>query len=455
MSISMQITAATSAATATSIVAAQTKDQNSKTEMAQKNETQVSLCDSLYPRLFLAGRVQEEDTMVAIAKLILNNAKKVASALARGQFSDFDPLVGDEACETRAYKVYMLSTSQALLNEAKEISAIADKILKEINDRPGQLQKRNRVGISKYVEPSDFFQANIEGIKVSPELAYLMQCHLLAIAKVTKQKDISTNPNVRKMVIIRTFTGAEAEVNDFTEWKSLSRLIDNKEKRKALHLANIGDWLKLQLAKRSLQCIWTESLKLQALTPKEIAVIQDMMKVTFKEDRVGYRCFHTYKTIMMRLREQQALVMVKEMIPCPDIGAAKVVKEPMEILYRPAKSGGPFEPVTANDRSVYIGKPVIVLEAAIKPGMSAEAVAKAIDSCKGLYEVILANAATVEDTSTITNKDALEEVLAQKKEAEAMGYKVTSTNPLVVTNPFLLLDHVYCSTVQAKSGANS
>lgn len=447
--------------------------------------------DELFLPVGLATKiVRNESHMKTVAKLLFKTGIGTIHAFTNRKLADFDPLVGDSGCERRGLKIYTLASSAALLAEAQALKSVLDANQKELSEREGKLAKEQRIEANKsktekYDEKkgkkeeeervkipttSQFFTQKVQAIKISEEMAYLMQSYFLTLTKAVA-RDRETN------LIVRTYSGAEKEVNDPTRLIPLSIDLNNPSIRKAVELDSIVDCVKAQLAMSSYRSMQSEISKIatSVLDANGKEVLQAVMAASLKDEKLTYRCFHSFKCIILRLRELQALVVVKEMIPLADpVRKKKADKskkdvqpapppppvpkaKPKTLLYRASTTGDTFVPVAKSEYAALKDRPVVVMEAAMVSGMSCAQLADKIKAVGGLERLLLANAAIIDDPEDLTNEAARREIEFYQRAAQEMGYvKTGKKETLSINNPFLLMDHVFCSVVskEIQEGGN-
>lgn len=419
----------------------------------------VALDEAFLPQK-LADKVQcNEVQMKAVAKLLFKNGIAAIYAYVNGRLWEFDPLAGDSRCESRGSKIHSLANSAALEAEAKALKVVIDANMKELDQRDGLVTKRDMRRQVTLSTSSEFYQQKVKTIKVSEDMAYLLQSYFLTITK-------SISRSRQTGLIYRTYTGAEKEVNDINRLTAFSKTLEKTDIRKAVKLEGIVEHVKMSLAMSSIRYIQGEVTKISksVLSRDSQEVLQEMSAATIKDGKLVYRCFHSFKCIVMQLQERQALVVVKQMVPTPDEVKKKKSKDkavaqapavqvpkakPMALLYRASASGESFVPVAANAYAKLKGKPVVVMEAALVAGLTSTQLADKIKAVGGLEKVLFANAAIIDNPADITNEAARKEIEFYQKAAEEMGYiKTSSGEAYTISNPFLLMDHVFCSVVE-------
>jgi hypothetical protein len=141
----------------------------------------VSLVESLFGSKVEHIRESEGlmcKTALLMAGIFLGRGGKstgVCNALERGLFKEFDANPGDGGCQLRALALRDIS-NRDLSEECKALKAEIEKIRGAVTAR-----------YNSHKEPEEsssiFFDREIRSIQISPEMDYLMHCHLLQVLR--------------------------------------------------------------------------------------------------------------------------------------------------------------------------------------------------------------------------------------------------------------------------------
>lgn len=382
----------------------------------------ISISNVLIPENVLK-HVNNEKIMTALAKLIISIVEKSLAALAKNEFLEFDANTAAFDCERLALCLYSIASSNSVKEEAKKLLEKIDDIKTKILNR----EKQQSNGVSK---PEEFFSSEINSIKVSNKIAYLLQAHTLTCTK-TIANDGSFKTDKNKL---------SAFTIDITE-----------EDKKSLKLcSNIVNFLQQELSKRSMNALKKKISKIITHDSKE-----SLMKMFEEENivkkRSGYYsryfscCYTNIKSFLLIAQEKQIPIMLKRWI-------RKENDQPLSIMLQSPSVDEPIQ-CMQDEESKKIGKimPIIVFQASIPAKIDKEIIdedylRKKISDI-GFYEMVLADVAKVVPFGSKSN---LSMVKVEKIQKEMTEYKEKEK----VLNGIFVLDHIYCSSLSIENKGN-
>lgn len=394
--------------------------------------------DTFYSTLLSDTLDRQVDSVVRpFLSMTLQNLVQTADIILSGDLKQLDALVGDGACETRAIMVSDLVGMPTLRREAERVRVCAQRLWDSLQKKT--LSIRDVLKEMRSESPDEKVSA-----AVSEGFTFLSRAHLLTITK---------SPKKERGEIATTITGAEAEVTSAKKLKAHFK----ESGMDGGHLDYVVECLQYEVSYTSIRYAQraVKEIDSKALPEASYKTLQEMLA----EGRRDYQMFHSIKSIFLRLRQQQKAVLLRETTFTAEAAAEKEAKEKalptVRILYRPSTVGGDFERVQQSAYAALASLPTIVLEVVPLRNVTMEMVAQRIEEYGGLQEVMLMNMAAVTYADGIMDASGRAEVREYQEKARKVGFVATfgKTKRGVdvvteVTNPCILIDHMYCNTLK-------
>ena len=361
-----------------------------------------------------------EESMVAVAMMIVKLIEETALSIKKHQIKDLDANPGDRGCQLRAVIIKNLVTTLAVLDELKQLEATAKALLALV------IQRNSLNGKLKTCHDKTelFFEKHISSLKASQEMMYILHCKLLTVTKVKNHIESSG------VIVTRL---------DFCALSKLSKniyIIDKSEKNyREQIVCDSASWL----SQKSLSMIQEEGKK-RTLSPLLARMImevrQNRPKPPQRKKSFGlykpksFGCqFYEVQMVLTILREQEALIAIKTVVP---------KGKPQMLFYKPSSPGEEFSTVNAKD----IPKEtlIVVFEGVVQPHLSLEAFSEEVTRI-GFSRLMLA-CLSQEDPfehgstlSDVTDKEAYAEIEDYRKFSGEIG-------------PPIAMDHIFCNSLQ-------
>lgn len=345
-----------------------------------------TLASRLLPEKMLAELrgLTDEPQATRIAKLVANLAISTCKELAARRLLSFDALTGGADCERTAFRILELAASQELQKAGAELLKSAQSLLKQFEDRKIVVASRKyrekiNLGQPTGVAPTGaFLLAALRGVKISEEMAYLMQARLLTITK-------------------KPCLNAKGEEFEKTEICSIDQLVAKLEtdtKHKVIGFAQAC------LTRMSVEYLQREAHKISSLKVEaEFTLLNQMLAPGAVRQAGAYRnypaktysCFYySMKAILLRLRDTQTIILLKP----TELMVKKVQRAALlPLLFQAATRGGDFVRMPDGaETQLKTDEPIIVFEGMIPPEVDREALSKKLLDVN-LYEYMLASSA--------------------------------------------------------------
>lgn len=130
-----------------------------------------------------SDETRKKNNMMGVAKLTVEIMKRTAFALLHHQLYAFDANPGDHGCQTRAVIIHQLSQSAKLQEEAKRLQTLAQSLSKQIQN----------------CKTYEYFETHFQSIKVSDEMAFLLQCYLMAFIRIRPEASDTESGRLTKI----------------------------------------------------------------------------------------------------------------------------------------------------------------------------------------------------------------------------------------------------------------
>ena len=330
--------------------------------------------------------VDHTQNILSIAKVDITNAKKTARAIITGRFGQIDPIVNDNSCQIRALRAMQLVSNRVLRNEAQSLYDHALKLERKLDAIINKPQRE----YTSLRQLLDFEGLNLQ---TSEGMEYLTLAHFLTIAKVYRVSS----------------TGVETAYIDY------STLQSKLSKRVSI------DFLKDKVAKAqsliaqlSVGYIQAQAQRLSIRTSHDARFIESQLAeenvVDLVDNGLSKLCtcaYYNFKTILLRLREEYSLVLVKEYSRNNTTTGIFFRSKPQDMQTHHRHTGevgfmyarpsaGDFERLTPEQvNALDVNEPVFVIEGFLPPHL---ALSEHITQI-GLYNLCLLNVATVNQFS--------------------------------------------------------
>lgn len=388
-----------------------------------------SLIHSLLPRVMLEGLQGEEEAKVAqpiladehamsaTGLLIANIVLGAIKILQEGRYKSLDANPGDAGCQARALELRRL-VGINLQEECSVLASSVSKIKVLMNNRRGSPKEQKKCA------PLLFFYRHLGEVTISKEMEYILHCYLSTVLRTPYQKlengVVMTRSEMSKLSILSS---------KITVLESALRRKIVEENQKTLSILSV-------------EAMHSAATQVTSLASEEKQLMVTMLSHEnthlFTPDRKyepkAFGClFYEVKTLLIRLREGQALICLKSIVPEGCQG--------FHLFLQPQIPGGEFA-IVPDEAYMSFGPKtaIIVFDAVItvEKKVAAELLME-----HGFTNVMLMESskeAPYEPTSTIADvqvAEAVEEISAYKKRSAVLGNVFT-------------LDHVYLNTVGAE-----
>lgn len=378
----------------------------------------LSLPEVFFPQALLEGLAEKDQLIdkekIAYMTLLITNLEESLSALKERRLTAFDALVGDYGCERRALKILNSAIDPSVAAEAAELGEVAKRVsgeMKKMYDKLPQVKKCLQFPVSPDGAVKNFFNQTMRGIRVSREMAYLLQCHLLTFTKmpidaVREKIDISRLEKLAK--------GGKVQLQ--TEDKK--RIINH---------------VQAQLSQVSIDYLRQEAR--QCVGPA-LDVVRPIPSRHGELPIMTVSQFYSMKAVVSCLRQRGALIVVKKWC---------VTKEdrPLAPLFYSFGANGFLTRVSDEDvKRQSPDMPVVVFEGTVDPQLDAEQLAARLQK-DDVGEVTMAEVAQGDQF------EGLEEIPEACKEIRRYIDKAVEMNCVKGSKEaFLWMDHVYCSSLR-------
>jgi hypothetical protein len=343
--------------------------------------------------------LKKEQEVISLVKLLVKVTQQAIDSYENGQFSNLDALVGNYGCETHAFNVLSLASSEEIKEECKDLRATCDKIWKYVEGREAIKAKLRKLAD---------FQSEIQEIcSISERMKYLIQSRLLTITKMT-QYDERGYPT-----------------QDITQYTHLAKGVNvNVQKL----LKPIGELAKRSMSENSIVFMRKRLGELGIAQGEE--VVQKMMaeeNIHWHDSKAHSCCYYNTKALLLLLAELKAPLIIKKM--------TKKEQPSQFYVFRSTGEFGKFELMTD---ICHPNTPVVTCAAFLPDDLSPEEWLEKVHHY-GLGNLILAGGAEGPkyfpkeiDGLKIPLKEAEEEILFQRDKGKEM-------------EGVLKLEHFYCS----------
>ena len=217
-------------------------------------------------------RLPDEDK-IAFITLLMSNVEESLRAFKERRLAAFDALVGDQGCERQALNILDLATSKTFEAETNKLQEEAKRVNEVMKDYLLCRNVKNEV--------KNLFNHEIDTIRISKEMAYLLQCHLL------------------------TFTKMSDAESDKTESKLLDKLVkggtlSNTNKNR------IVDFVKVQLSERSIEFLRDKAHKIVSIPRDQANQLCSTLNTVRRHNGIAFACqFYSIKAVVCCLRERE------------------------------------------------------------------------------------------------------------------------------------------------------
>lgn len=377
----------------------------------------LSLPEVFFPRALLqelAERNQLNDKeKIAYIRLLMSNLEESLRAYKEKRLTAFDALVGDEGCERRALKILDLATSDRFASEVNQVQEVAKKVNEEMKGVWSSLLRQT----SPDGAVKNYFNQRVRNIRISAEMAYLLQCHLLTFTKIPIDQ-VSEKIEIGRLEKLA---------------KGGKIALQNDVKHSIINL------VQARLSELSIDFLRNEAREIVSLSGNQAGLLCSMLDSVQRipsrrgEHPIAHVCqFYSMKAVVCRLREKGALIIVKKWL---------MNKESLPIapLFYRAGAGGTFVRVPEEEvRQLPADKPVVVFEGIVPPHLGSEQLAGCLQKHE-LGEVTLARVAQENENVSIPEA---------RKEIESYCERAVEMNCIKNSNEtFLWMDHMYCSSL--------
>ncbi len=380
--------------------------------------SKVLLMSSLLPTQIIEGLQAEDEekklgegVMCAVATYMINSLLRAINTLEKGGTDDANP--GDGGCQNRALVNRRLKQID-LKAECESLKKSGEAIKKLLNNRQGNDKP-------KKCSSSTFIREQFGGLMISQEMEFLVHCHVSAVLR-TPYETLSNGVVMTK-----------------SDMSKLSKLSNGIGKLDACKRHKIVEENQKTLSILSLVYLREEAAQISTLGNEEkelmILMLSEEHTHVYTPDPIyeskTFGClFYEVKTVLIRLREEEALV------------ALKGVRS-FHLLLQPKSCGAEFE-VLPDEACALLSttESVVIFEAVVN-----------VDKQKmeelliehGFSNIVLAQAA---NEAPYEPKSTLEDIKVDKALCEINTFKERS---LKIGHAFQL-DHVYLDTLKNLRG---
>jgi hypothetical protein len=350
---------------------------------------------------------------LVVAKLLATNARLTARALS-SPLSAFDPIVHDNSCQIRAFRIITLAHSKEICEEASKLEESAIGVEQAVqnfyNKPPVPDQKASFEDIAARLQLS---------LMASPHMIYLLQAHFLTIGKIFQMRP----------------DGSEVAYIDFSIL--ISRL--SVKSIETPLLKKIVDFTQVSLAEASIRCIQAEAEAAGGALAKQLAVVELVPSPDPETLLRPCSCaFYNFKLILTRL---ECPILVKRY-------AFQKEKSFFGIFYRRVPDTIQFAELTEDE----VGKldpksPVFVIEGFMPPQSQRGDLQKQVNQFS-LLDLALINVARVSQFSSRDldpTKMDTSEIEKYRRQATELGCSLTKPTIFSIV-------HTHAGTVVDEKG---
>lgn len=374
----------------------------------------LSLPAVIFPRALLDDLAEKDQLIdkqkIAYMTLLISNMEESVRAFKERRLTAFDALVGDYGCERRALRILDLASSERLMGEANALQEVAKRVNEEMKEMRTRLLKRT----ASDGEAKNFFNQKIRSIRISKEMAYLLQCHLLTFTKMP--------------------VGAVREKIDISRLEKLAKggkiQLQTEDKKRIINL------VQAELSALSIAFLQNEARHI-------VGTVLDFIKqIPSKNGElpIAIACqFYSMKAVVCRLRERGALIVFKKW-------CVSESDQPIAPLFYRAGTGGLFARVPDEEiKKLPPDMAVVVFEGTVHPQLSREQLA----ACLQMHEVGEVTLAEVAQGDQFEQGKGLEDfpIPDARKEIESYAARAVEMNCVKNKEAFLWMDHIYCSSL--------
>jgi hypothetical protein len=385
---------------------------------------QIRVVDALLPPQLLerilrpAPPVFQEDqerTMAAVATLIVKLVLETGDSIQKRAIKLLDANPGDKGCQLRAVLLKNFILSPTIADEVVSLKTRISTVQKALQVRCSIL------GSSKSPQgtAAQFFEHHLYPLMASKEVIYLLSCRLLTVVKTPSHVEANG------VIVTKTSIDLLSKLSP-----KISSIEDRTHFREEI-VCNAA----VKVSVDSLAFIQQESrkLKVSPLLHRMLSVVrQNKPQGNYKPKSFGCQVSEM-QMVLTLLREQEAFIAIKT-----------IVKQgnPQHLFLKPSSPGQEFSPVDIEN--VPKETLLVVFEGVL--GVPIEALTTRVAAI-GFSNLILACTAQEEP---FEHGSTLEDVhdLEARSEIETLRKLAEEIGCVKGKNPLLLLDHVYCNSLQ-------
>ena len=383
-----------------------------------------SLLSSLIPRSVVEGLLTEkeddnlgESAMCAVALLIVNIILGTIKVRKANNFKSLDANPGDKGCQSRALVLRKL-TRMDLEAEYATLNKNAQEIKKLVNTRKSSPKEQQKC------PPHKFFCNHFEALTISKEIEYLLHCYLSTILR----KPYQTLSN--GVVMTKSDTGQLKVLSEKITILDISmRRKIVEENQKTLSVLSVAA-MRIAAAEVSTLGPEEKNLMMTMLSPEHTHLFTPNFELY--EPKAFVCQFYGVKTLLIRLREEHALVCLKSIV---------VTGKASYLLLQSSVSGEEFELLPDETYTVLSQMTAVVVFEAVVNVEKEKAKKLLIE--QGFTTIMLSEAAIAEPYEP---KSSLDDVKVPEAVAEITCY----TEKRAEWGDAIALDHIYLSTLGAE-----
>lgn len=382
------------------------------------------LCNPI-PGFLMQKDREDMKLILLLGKMMATVTKKTAQALQRRQFSQFDPIVHENACQIRALYTICFGGDCKLLEEASALEKSVSKVEKEAQRLVSKLDAGKLVFPRQLTEAHQIFAQNELEIRVSERMLFFMQAHFLTASKVYQVKGNGAEIATISIVeLCRCFGVNQLRPYSIGDDCLLKNMVAHCQK---------------EIGLKSIRFIQNIAMGLSTLSfgdqvPYVIEQLADAALVNIAQASRGLHTHSTcayfnIKAILLHLRQAQILIRVKP----SDLDQKKggTSHGDFSLYYRSKSSGGVFSCLCPDEVAVLDEKEVVfVVKGLLSERCSLkEDLLAQIEEAGGLEEMILNNIAREEvpqygiagEVALPKSEKACQELLAHRYNAMELG----------------------------------
>lgn len=289
------------------------------------------------------GKLTEKDKREACGFLILMGRVFVRSlnAFNERRYEAFDAHVGDGGCQIQAIHLRRISCLQ--LEEAKGVAQTAAHLEMTVQEWLRNPKKFKEISKEKIIQEA-------EEIPMSKEMEYLFHCYLLNFARVPHK--VHQNGRVENRIDSNKLRKLSKTLTDVQGLsirlqRNLSFLNAHAIREEAEQLGERGGFTCCTQGQKELLVRMLSEKQLHCYSPDP----------TKYPEKAICSLFHSCQTVLFRLREDEALIMIKS------LGVSKS----FPILMKPSESGGPFKVLRDLEcKQLTFDEAIVVFEASLQ-----------------------------------------------------------------------------------------